>query len=131
LERYLLVMAGAAAGALARYIIGTAIAERYGTRFPFGTLVVNVSGSFLIGILMAVLSNGIRTYPLLAQYHTHVRLLLIAGVLGGYTTFSTFSYETFGAARDGGALLGLVNVLASVGLGLIAAWCGLLIGERL
>src|SRR5262245_29692566 len=85
--KYLIVMAGGAVGSLARYVAGTAIMSRYGGRFPLGTLVVNATGCFLIGVIMTLMT---REAP-----HPNWRLLLVVGFLGGYTTFATFAYETF------------------------------------
>lgn len=123
MDRYLLVMLGAGIGGMARYWIGTAVMQRFGGRFPLGTLVANVTGSFLIGLLMTLFTE--RWMP-----HPNWRLLLVVGVLGGYTTFSSFEYETFQAARDGGWLLGLLNVVSSVVLGYIAVWLGFLLARR-
>src|SRR5262245_39048809 len=113
LEKYLMVLIGGGVGSLARYAAGTAIVARFGTRFPLGTLLVNVSGSFLIGLLMALLTE--RWQP-----HPNWRLLLIVGFLGGYTTFSTFEYETFLVFQDGRKWIGMANVVGSVSLGYIA-----------
>ena len=123
IERYLLVMAGGAAGSLARYIAGVAIMTRLGGRFPVGTLVINVTGSFLIGLLMALLTERFQPHP-------YWRLLLVVGFLGGYTTFSSFEYETFSAVRDGSPWIGLINVVASVALGYAAVWLGSLLATR-
>jgi fluoride exporter len=90
-------------GLLARYVAGTAIMERFGSVFPLGTPAVNASGSFLIGLLMTLLTEHL-------QLHPHWRLLLVVGFLGGYTTFSSFEYETYQAVRDGGLWTGLLNV---------------------
>ena len=81
---YLVVLAGAGLGGLARYIAGTWIMARYGGRFPLGTFVINVSGSFLIGVLMTLLTERLQPHP---QW----RLFLVVGILGGYTTFSSFA----------------------------------------
>ncbi len=122
--RYLVVCLGGAVGSLARYITGTAIMARFGGIFPLGTLAINVSGSFLIGLLMTLLTER-------GQPHPYWRLLLVVGFLGGYTTFSSFEYESYRAVRDGGQWLALLNVLASVGLGYLAVWTGALIaGHR-
>jgi len=118
-----MVMLGAAFGGLARYVVGTAVMERFGGRFPYGTLFANVTGSFLIGLLMTLFTE--RWMP-----HPNWRLLLVVGVLGGYTTFSSFEYETFQAAREGGWLIGLLNVVASVVLGYFAVWCGVMLARR-
>jgi CrcB protein len=124
-ERYLIVLAGAGLGGLARYIAGTWIMERYGGRFPLGTLVINVTGSFLIGVLMTLLTG--RTQP---EPHPYWRLFLVVGLLGGYTTFSSFEYETFQALRDGARWIGMLYVTGSVVLGYLGVWLGALVTIR-
>jgi CrcB protein len=121
--QYLLVMLGGAAGSLARYVAGMAIMARLGGRFPLGTLVINVTGSFLIGLLMALFTE--RFHP-----HPYWRLLLVVGFLGGYTTFSSFEYETYSAVRAGTPWMGLINVVASVAMGYAAVWLGALLVAR-
>ena len=124
MDRYVMVMLGGAVGSLARYIAGTAIMGRFGGRFPLGTLVVNVSGSFLIGVLMTLLTERLAPHP-------NWRLLLVVGFLGGYTTFSSFEYETFRAIQDGGKWIGLLNVAGSVLMGYAAVWLGAaIVGRR-
>jgi len=123
LDRYLVVLAGAGLGGLARFVLGSWLMTRYGGRFPMGTFVINVSGSFLIGLLMTLLTE--RWQP-----HPNWRLFLIVGVLGGYTTFSSFEYETFQAARSGERSLGLLYVVSSVALGYLAVWLGVLLATR-
>lgn len=108
---------------MARYVLGAAIAARAGGRFPLGTLVINVTGSFLVGLLMALFTERLQPHP-------NWRLLLVVGFLGGYTTFSTFEYETFRAVQDGGKWIGLLNVVGSVVLGYIAVWIGAAIVGR-
>jgi len=120
LDSYLMVLIGGGLGAVARYAVGVAISARFGGRFPLGTLVINVTGSFLIGILMTLLTE--RLHP-----HPYWRLLLVVGFLGGYTTFSSFEYETLRAVQDGGKWIGLLNVVGSVTLGYIAVWIGTVI----
>jgi fluoride exporter len=116
-------MGGGAVGSLLRYVASTAIMARLGTRFPAGTLVVNISGSFLIGLLMTLLTERL-------QLHTNWRMFLVVGFLGGYTTFSTFEYETYRAVRDGGAWIGLLNVVGSVAFGYAAVWVGEMAANR-
>lgn len=117
MSRYLCVMAGGAVGAVLRYIIGSAVSVRYVGRFPLGTFLINVTGSFLIGLLMTFFTER-------STLHPNWRLLLVTGVLGGYTTFSSFEYETLVATRTGSYLVGGFYVIASVCLGLFAAWFG-------
>src|SRR6266481_8528257 len=107
MDRYLMVLVGGGVGALARYVLGTEIAARVGGRFPLGTLVINVTGSFLIGLLMTLFTERFQPHP-------NWRLILVVGFLGGYTTFSSFEYETYSAIRDGGPWIGLINIVASV-----------------
>jgi CrcB protein len=121
--KYLLILAGGGVGSLARYLAGSAIAAKFGARFPFGTMVVNVTGCFLIGLIMTLLTE--RWQP-----HPNWRLALVVGFLGGYTTFSSFEWETFAAVRDGGFWIGLGNVVGSVTLGYAAVWVGALLGRR-
>ena len=117
MNRYLMVMLGAALGGLARYMVGTALMQRFTGRFPLGTLVVNVTGCFLIGILMTTFTE--RGDP-----HPNLRLLLVVGVLGGYTTFSSFGWETFQAVDEGSRWIGFANVALSVVLGYLAVMGG-------
>jgi CrcB protein len=121
--KYLLVMLGGGFGSLARYLAGTAIMSRYGGRFPFATLAVNVTGCFLIGLLMTYFTE--RLPP-----STYWRPLLVVGFLGGYTTFSSFEWETYSAARDGGFWLALLNIAGSVTLGYTAVWLGAALARR-
>jgi len=121
--QYLMVMIGAALGGAARYLVGTIVAARYAGRFPLGTFLINVTGSFGIGLLMTILTE--RSTP-----HPYWRLLLVVGVLGGYTTFSSFEWETFFAARHGSGWIGLAYVLSSVSVGYMAVWLGAIIARR-
>jgi CrcB protein len=124
LDKYLVVLAGAGLGGLARYVAGTWIMAKYGGRFPLGTFVINITGAFLIGVLMTLFTE--RFHP-----HPNWRLFLVVGILGGYTTFSSFEYETYQAVRDGERWLGLVYLVGSVALGYLGVWLGtLLAGGR-
>jgi CrcB protein len=93
-----------------------------GGGFPWGTVLVNVSGSFLIGLLTTFLAAKLA--------HPYWSLLLVVGFLGGYTTFSTFEYETFQLARTSGIWLGFANAAGSVLLGYAAVWIGSSIVSR-
>lgn len=121
--RYLLVAIGGGAGALARYIASSAIMTRFGGKFPLGTLVINVTGSFLIGFLMTMLTERFQLDP-------RWRLLLVVGFLGGYTTFSSLEWETYTAVRDGGIWTGMLNVVSSIMIGYVAVWLGSVLAKR-
>jgi CrcB protein len=114
--KYLLIIVCGGLGSLARYLVGTAVAAKYGLRFPWGTLAVNVTGSFLIGLILAYLAEQVSPHP-------YWRLGLVVGFLGGYTTFSSFEWETYAAMRES-FWLGAANIVGSVGLGYIAVWLG-------
>src|SRR5258708_6228078 len=119
--KYCLILLGGGVGSLARYLAGSAITARLGARVPWGTLMVNVTGCFLIGLIVTMLSE--RWQP-----HPYWRLALVVGFLGGYTTFSSFEWETFAAVREGGFWIGLANVAGSVTLGYAAVWVGTVLG---
>ena len=121
--RHLLVFVGGGAGAVIRYLAGTEIMRRFGGSFPLGTLVINVTGSFLIGVLMTLLTERLQVGP-------NWRFLLVVGFLGGYTTFSSFEYETLQAVRQGSVAAGVLNVFASVAAGYLAVWLGVSIAAR-
>jgi CrcB protein len=121
--KYLLIMLGGGAGSLVRYLAGTAILSRFGGRFPLGTVAINVTGSFLIGLIMTVLTE--RLPP-----DNNWRPLLVVGFLGGYTTFSTFEWETYSVIRDGSLGIGFLNVIGSVTLGYAAVWLGAVLARR-
>jgi CrcB protein len=123
LDRYLSVLAGAGLGGLARYVAGVWLSEKLGWAFPWGTFIINVSGSFLIGLLMAVITAHPGLNP-------NWRLFLVVGVLGGYTTFSTFEYEVWRSLKDGQMLLSLTYVISSVVTGYLAVWLGWALGAR-
>ena len=126
MNRYLLVMVGAGLGGVARDAAGSAVLQRFTARFPenvfpLGTLVVNVSGCFLIGLMMTIFVARGDPNPTL-------RLFLITGFLGGYTTFSAFGWEMFEAIEKETVLIAIGNVVLSVVLGYLAVWCGALCG---
>ncbi len=110
-------------GALSRYLLGRFVAERISQGFPLGTLIINITGSLVIGLLFALAARNIITSTL--------QLILATGFLGGYTTFSTMSWEIVQLARSGSRPASALYLLASVTLGLLAAGLGLLAGWRL
>src|SRR6266436_3526830 len=121
--RYVVVLAGAGLGGLARYVAGTWIMTKYGGRFPLGTFLVNISGCFLIGVLMTLLTERLQPHP-------NWRLFLVVGVLGGYTTFSSFEYEIYQSVRDGARWMGMLYVTGSVLIGYLGVWLGALLTAR-
>ncbi len=123
MDRYLVVLAGAGLGGLTRYVAGTWIMSKYGGRFPLGTLIVNVTGSFLIGVLMTLLTERLNPHP-------NWRLFLVMGILGGYTTFSSLEYETFEAMREGARWMGMLYMMGSVVLGYAGVWLGTALTAR-
>ncbi|HEX9774376.1 MAG TPA: fluoride efflux transporter CrcB [Actinomycetota bacterium] len=112
------------AGAVSRYAVEGWVSNRTRGDLPWGTLVVNVSGCFLLGFLFALLTE--RFLP-----HPHVRAALTIGFLGAYTTFSTLAFETMRLAEDGAGLLAAANVAASLGAGLVAVYAGTWLGRAL
>lgn len=118
------IAAGGAAGALLRFWASTGVYALLGRGFPYGTLVVNVLGSFLMGLLTVLLIERLALGPAW-------RAGLLVGVLGGFTTFSTFSMETLALIEQGAALRACLNVLLSVGLCLLCVWLGVLLGRQL
>jgi fluoride exporter len=117
----LAVALAGALGALARWGIGAWFGHRFPT-FPWGTMVINVSGSFILGVMFAVLvERNVGS--------TTLRLALMTGLLGAYTTFSTFSLETFRLFEDGATGSALANIGFSVILGLLAVWLGVVAGR--
>lgn len=105
-------------GAVARYGLGSFIQRYFPSGFPGGTLVVNIIGCFLLGLIASV---GLEKFP-----NPNIRLAVIVGLLGSFTTFSTFGFDTVSLMRDGHEFKALLNILLSVGLGLMAAWLGMI-----
>jgi CrcB protein len=104
-------------GAISRYGVALWIGQRWGRNFPLGTFLINISGSFLIGLLMSLFTERFMVNP---QW----RLFLVVGFLGAYTTFSTFEYETGALMKDGEWLIAMLNVILSVSVGFIALKLG-------
>jgi len=111
------IAVGSAIGGVSRYLVGGLTQRVVGGTFPAGTLLINVTGSFLLGL---ILRYGVETSTLTPE----VRAFLTVGFCGGYTTFSTFSYETVALAEDGEWTRAALYVALSVGLSLIATFLG-------
>jgi CrcB protein len=119
---FLAVVAAGGGGALARYLVDGAVQTRVGGVFPWGTFVINVTGSLLLGVVV-----GLALYQGLPEAE---RTILGTGFCGAYTTYSTFSFETMRLVEDGARRSALLNVLASTACGLLAAGAGLALAAR-
>ncbi len=115
-----LVGIAGAIGALVRYLVGRFFAERVSSQFPVGTLIINVSGAFLIGLLA-----GLGGHKVVSAY---VQLVVATGFLGGYTTFSTMQWESVQLMRSGGVSQSLLYLLSTFALGLLVATGGWMLG---
>ena len=124
MERFLWICLAGAAGTGVRYAVGLWAGERLGTTFPYGTLIVNVVGCFLIAV---VLQAALQ----LAAFPPTLRLALTTGFMGGLTTYSSFNYETTKLFADGARLVAVVNVLATLLGCAIAGLLGVAIARRL
>jgi len=124
LEKILLISAGAVFGANARYWIGDWAAQKWGAAFPYGTVLINITGSLLIGLFLTVATERFMVDP-------RLRLLIVVGFLGAYTTFSTYSFESFNLFYRGQWLLGILNAFGSTVVGILAVGVGVLLGKSL
>ena len=119
--KYLLILLCGGAGSLARYLASTTIASRFGARFPVaGTMAVNISGCFVIGLVMTLLTERLQPHP-------YWRLALVVGFLGGYTTFSAFSLQMLDMLMEGDLALALLYVFFSIVISLISVAMGYVI----
>ena len=123
---YLWVALGGALGSVARFWLSGLVAGRFGQSFPWGTLVINITGSFLIGLIGAVASSEGRMD---SQSRAFATTFLMYGVCGGYTTFSSFSLATLTHLQERQWLYAGGNVVLSVTLCMIAVWLGWLLGS--
>ena len=116
---YLLVGLGGALGSIARFWLSGLVANQFGGTFPWGTLIVNVSGSFVIGFFFTLTEPGGRVFV-----SGNSRQFIMTGICGGYTTFSSFSLQTLNLAREGEWLHAGANTAGSVAACLVAVWLG-------
>jgi CrcB protein len=124
LQKYLLIAAGGALGSIARYWVGSTIAGRMGIRFPYGTLVVNITACVLIGFSLTYLGKRVDLNPAW-------RYFIPIGFIGAYSTFSTYEWETLSTLRSGAFLLAALYAAGSLVLGLAAVWGGSVLAETL
>jgi len=118
----LIVAVGGAVGSVFRYLVGLWAVRLFGPAFPWGTLAINVAGSFAIGLFLEMILRRFGG-------STELRLLLMTGLCGGFTTFSSFSLDFVGLVERGAMPLGIVYVIASVVLSICATFLGLFIGR--
>lgn len=118
LTKYMAVAAGGALGAVLRYYLGGTALARTAAPFPTATFVINVTGSFVLGLFLTLATERFNVSP-------HLRLAVAVGFVGAYTTFSTFEYETAKLLEDGDVTRALVYVLLSFAAGLLAVWLGI------
>jgi fluoride exporter len=124
LQRYLFIMIGGALGSAARFWVGTSVASRMGTRFPFGTLVINITACFVIGLSLEFLNHRADLSP-------SWRFLVPIGFVGAYSTFSTFEWETFSNLSHGTFWIAILYVTVSLVSGLIAVALGVALAKAL
>lgn len=124
MERFLIIAAGAALGANARYLVGVWAGNRWGAYFPYGTLIVNVTGSLLLGFIVALATDRFVLSP-------ELRLFLAVGFIGSYTTFSTYTVESLALFESGSSVTALLNILANNFLGLAFAVLGFTLARLL
>ena len=122
MQKFLLIALGGALGSMARYWVGVTVAGRMGTRFPWGTFVINATACVIIGFSMTWLGKRTGMNPAW-------RFLIPIGFVGGYSTFSTYEWEIFSNLRSGTFLVAAVYSIGSLVIGLAATWCGAMLAE--
>ena len=124
MQKYLYIALGGALGAIARYWVGAVIADRMGTKFPFGTFVINISACIIIGFSITFLAQRAELSPAW-------RFLIPVGFIGAYSTFSTYEWETFTQIRMGAFSMAALYAVSSFIFGLLAVWGGAVLAERI
>jgi len=122
LQKYFFIALGGSLGSIARYWVGSTISGRLGTKFPYGTFVINVSACIIIGFALTFLGKR-------ADLNPAWRFLIPVGFVGAYSTFSTYEWETLSTLRSGAFALAAFYAVISLFLGLAAVWCGSIIAE--
>ena len=123
---HLWIVLGSALGGLGRYWLSGVIAARLGKVFPWNTLVVNITGSFVIGVIAALAGSEGRLHP---NYRAFAVQFFMIGICGGYTTFSSFSLQTLNLLQEGQWLYAGGNIVLSVVFCLFAVWLGYFVGQ--
>lgn len=116
--KFLLVAIGGALGSVSRFLVSEWAAQQWGADFPYGTLLVNCSGCFMIGLFMTLTTERFIVSP-------YWRLVVTVGFIGGLTTFSSFSWETFALLQGGDTFAAVANMASNLGIGFTATWLGI------
>lgn len=124
LTKYLAVAVGSALGGMLRYYLGGTVLSRVATPFPTATFIINVTGSFILGFFLTLVTERAHLSP-------YLRLAVAVGFVGAYTTFSTFEYETLRLIEEHGFTLALLNIVLSVVVGFAAVWSGMVLAHLL
>ena len=124
MQKYLLIAVGGALGSIARYWVGSTISGRMGTKFPYGTFVINVTACILIGFSITYLGKRVDLNPAW-------RFLIPVGFIGAFSTFSTYEWETLSTLRSGAFALAAIYAVGSLILGLASVWIGAALAEGL
>ncbi len=124
MQKYFFIALGGALGSVARYFVGTTVSDRLGLRFPYGTLVINISACLIIGLSLEILNRHTNINPAL-------RYLIPIGFIGAYSTFSTFEWEIFSNLNSGAFWIALLYVASSLIFGLVAVALGAALGRVL
>jgi fluoride exporter len=122
LSKYFYIAIGGGLGAIARFWVDSAVANRMGTRFPYGTLIINLSACLLIGFSLTFLTRRTGLNPAW-------RFLVPIGFLGAYSTFSSYEWEIFATVRNGDFSMAALYAFISLFLGFVAVWCGVFLAE--
>lgn len=124
MQKYFFIALGGSLGALARYWVGSAVGGRMGTRFPYGTFVINITACLVIGFSLTFLANRTDLNPAW-------RFLIPVGFVGAYSTFSTFEWEIFSNMQTGAFLIAASYVVLSLIFGLVGVWAGVLLAKAI
>ena len=124
MQKYLLIALGGGLGSMLRFWVGSTVGGRMGVRFPYGTLVVNLTACVILGFALTWLGERAEISPAW-------RYLVAVGFIGAYSTFSTYEWETLSTLRSGAFALASLYAVGSLALGLVATWCGAALAEAL
>jgi len=124
LQKYLMIAVGGALGSVARYWVGSTISGRMGARFPYGTMVINMTACVVLGFTLTYFGKR-------ADLNPAWRFLVPIGFIGAYSTFSTYEWETLSTMRSGAFLLAVIYAVGSFVVGLAATWCGTALADLL